>query len=196
MLLFSEKKILEIRNLTNDFVAKTLGNESPEHKCFTICYALSLYLKSNDFGNTIEAGIFEGIPHYWLKIESKQEPIIDPTIRQFHNEKETTSPYFGNKKEIHNKINYNMDDAYEIWRDKLLNCNLKKPELIILLNININAATILSVNIENKNIEDSEIYKKYFDCIYEVIKKYYNKQIFTNLSLLDDFNKLLSKVII
>jgi hypothetical protein len=214
----TENDRLEIEKIAIKFTSNTLGNECPKGKCFTICYPLSLHLINNGVENSIRVGKFKDtiITHFWLNLEDDNETIIDPTIKQFYENMPLV--YIGKKPEdYHECPKFCFKSWCKTWMERLLNNgSIEQPpyglpeqiiqqvtktklDIKIYLKINYKAAIILNSEIEQmtlkKDFIQSDIFKEYFDYIYEVINcnknKVLNEQLKTSLP--KEFDRLLLK---
>lgn len=219
---YTEEEIEQIKNLVTEFTTKSLGNTSPKHMCFTICYPLSLFLECKGFKTSIRAGNFiDGTPHFWLSLDDDHETIIDPTIRQFYEDrKDIPAVYIGEKLEDYTEDNRTFEEwfeglggnagTYEAWMEPLLNTSdvpqqayihypenskQNKLDLKILLSVNLNAAIILNAESEKICHTHSALYKKYFAFIFKVIRKYQHEKEWAKISFVEGFENLIRKAI-
>lgn len=211
---YTKEQLAEIYKLVTDFTKNTLGDFAPSHMCFTICYPLSLYLENLGYQNTIAAGRYQneshpknGTPHFWLQLNDYLKIIVDPTIGQFENNQFRV--HVGEKPEEFKQLSQQFEElfynSYDLWRRKLLGIEIVNPfaeelakneiDLVMLLNINLNAATILNSQSQGENNLHSDIYEKYFDCIFQVIRRYYLKEEWYLIKYKEEFDDLLAKAI-
>lgn len=209
----TKEQLAEIHKLATDFTINTLGDYAPSHMCFTICYPLSLYLQNLGYQNTIVTGRYQneshpknGTPHFWLQLNDYLKIIVDPTIGQFKNDQFRV--YVGEKPEEFIQFSLQFEEwfynSYDLWRSKLLGIEIANPfaeelakneiDLVMLLNINLNTATILNSQSQVQNNLHSDIYEKYFDCIFQVIRRYYLKEEWYLINNKEKFDDLLVKV--
>ncbi len=170
---------VHIQNLTEKFIANTLGDVLPAGMCFVVCYPLHIHLTNNGIPNSIRAGYVpkldtrELTEHYWLNLEDQEDTILDPTIQQF---KGDLPPAFTEEKifickkpkeflETPNYINLKFDETYQIWKGLFD----KEFELGVTSSVNFKAAEILRAETEQLSLKrdstQSGIIKKYFDYI-------------------------------
>ena len=215
------KKISSFKKLALNFTNRVLDNYKPDNMCFTVSFPLSLHLDNYNFKNTIRAGRFydgsikDGTPHFWIKLDSEIENIIDPTAKQFY--PNLTEPIcFMEKPKYYCELPQSLKKewfaySYEKWAKGLLNheegdksksiiqfqdLQLKKnPDIKTLLEINLRAAAILHTDCEKLNLAPSILHNKYFSCIYRVIEKFHDKEEMTQLNLPAEFQSLLNKVL-
>ncbi|MNE25772.1 hypothetical protein D3C80_1191110 [compost metagenome] len=209
---YTKEQLAEIDKLVTDFTKNTLGDYAPSHTCFTICYPLSLYLQNLGYHNTIVAGRYQneshpknGTPHFWLQLNDDLKIIVDPTIGQFENDQFCV--YVGEKPEGFIQSPQQFEEwfcgSYDLWRRKLLGIEITNPlpveltkneiDIVMLLNINLHAATILNSQSQVQNNLHSANYDKYFDCIFQVIQRYYLKEEWYLIDYRQEFDDLLSK---
>lgn len=211
---YSKEQLLEIHKLTTDFSKSVLGEYSQDNMCFTVSYPLSLYLENFGYENQIVCGNYQneislknGTPHFWLQLNDASKTVIDPTFGQFENN--LFRVLVGEKPKEFEEIPFKFDEwfcgVYQRWKDKLLDnenplyypeqFNNKSLDLVMLLNINLNAATILYSQSKGYNKDYSVVYNKYFDCIFQIIRDYYGKKEWSQIIFNDGFNDLFSKVL-
>lgn len=212
---YTKEQLAEIYKLVTDFTKNTLGDFAPSHMCFTICYPLSLYLQNLGYQNTIAAGQYKneshiknGTHHFWLQLNDDLKIIVDPTIGQFENDlfrvhvDEKPKEFIPFPQQFQEWF-YGDFGSYDIWRRKLLGIEIANPfaeelaknkiDLVMLLNINLNAAAILNSQNQVQNNLHSDIYEKYFDCIFQVIRRYYLKEEWYLIDNKKKFDELLTK---
>lgn len=210
---YSKEQLAEIHKLATDFTKQALENYHPDHMCFTICYPLSLYLENLGYQNTIACGSYNndnhikhGTTHFWLQL--RDTTIVDPTIGQF-NENEFRV-YVGQKPDKFRSFNHKFEKwfydlgTYDAWKNRLLGTyplntmpdqEIKNDlDILKLISINLNAATIVNAQPQN-NQEHSVIYKEYFDCIFQVIRHYYNTKEWSQVIYPENFNSLFAKAL-
>lgn len=209
---YTKEQLAEIHKLATDFTKNTLGDYAPSHMCFTICYPLSLYLQNLGYQNTIVAGRYQneshpknGTHHFWLQLNDDLKIIVDPTIGQFENDQFCV--YVDEKPEEFIQFSLQFEEwfynSYDLWREKLLGIEITNPlpeeltkneiDIVMLLNINLHAATILNSQSQVQNNLHSDIYEKYFDCIFQVIRRYYLKGEWYLINNKEKFDDLLTK---
>ena len=215
------KKTSSFKKLALNFTNRVLDNYKPDNMCFTVSFPLSLHLANYNFKNTIRAGRFyddsikDGTPHFWIKLDSEIENIIDPTAKQFY--PNLTEPIcFMEKPKYYRELSQSLKKewfaySYDKWSKGLLNHDeedksksiipiqalqsTKNPDIKTLLDINLRAAAILNTDCEKLNLEQSILHKKYFECIYRVIQKFHDKEEMKKLNLPNEFQSLLNKVL-
>ncbi len=209
---YTKEQLAEIDKLVTDFTKNSLGDYAPSHMCFTICYPLSLYLLNLGYQNTIAAGRYQkeshpknGTPHFWLQLNDDLKIIVDPTIGQFENDQFCV--HVGEKPEEFASFSLQFEEwfynSYDLWRAKLLGIEITNPsaeelakneiDIVILLNINLSAAAILNSQSQGENNLHSAIYDKYFDCIFQVIRRYYLKEEWYLIDYKKEFDDLFEK---
>lgn len=111
------------------FVAEIHENETPDKKCFTVCYVLSVYLSIYNISHVIKSGNVKTstneIGHYIVTLKHN-EVDIDPTAQQI----EKNNPPVLIQKGLYNDANFTpieFGKAYEDWEYRLVNDGLKKP---------------------------------------------------------------------
>ena len=116
-------------NLIRNFVAKTLDDEVPDNKCFTVCYILSVYLSIYNIPHLIKSGnvmtATKNIGHYIITFKNN-EGEIDPTAQQI----DTTNPQVLIQEKLYidsTFIEIEFDKTYEDWEYLLLHDGFKKP---------------------------------------------------------------------
>jgi hypothetical protein len=147
-----------IKEMVNEFTSQTFGAEIPEGLCFSTCFPISILLDMNQINNSISCGEAPNnniiVNHCWLTLDD-EETILDPTIRQFDSNIEST--YIGKlianevtKKYVPVKTSYQewFDTAYNIWAepfiDKQPRTFQREPGYEDKMNkLNIKTATIL-----------------------------------------------------
>lgn len=76
-----------IKEIAEDFVFQTFGNENPDGLCFSLCFPLSVLFTLMDIDHEIAFGkaqkVHAEISHFWIILD-KNGTILDPTIRQFN----------------------------------------------------------------------------------------------------------------
>ena len=215
---YTKEQLAEINKLATDFTRNILDDFPPNHMCFTVSYPLSLYLENLGYENRIVAGNYQnekspknGLAHFWIQLGDDLQTIIDPTIGQFN---ENEFRVFIGQKPIEFKESpqdfkewfYGNFGTYEKWKDKLLGeenplyypeqSNRDSLELGILLNINLHAATILNSQTISNNQVQTDIYEKYFDCIFKIIRNYYGKKEWSQIIYKEGFNDLFAKALV
>jgi len=160
-----ELKKLQVKELVESFVAKTLCQQPSKKMCFAVCYPLSLYLKYNGIENTIRNGYYSGIPHYWLNLEDEKDTIIDPTVRQF--DKKAEYVFIGMKNQNYDEKQFNFDETYDLWRVRYLERDFPPEfDINVFLTITKNAAVILENEYEQKrNFKEIPELGKYFEFV-------------------------------
>ncbi|HJS01284.1 MAG TPA: hypothetical protein VJ780_10145 [Flavobacterium sp.] len=210
---YTKEQLAEIHKLATDFTKNTLGDYAPSYMCFTICYPLSLYLQNLGYQNTLVAGHYQneshikhGTSHFWLQLNDDLKIIVDPTIGQFENNQFRV--HVGEKPEEFKQLSQQFEEwfynSYDLWRRKLLGIEITNPfaeelakneiDIVMLLNINLHAATILNSQSQSKINLHSDIYEKYFDCIFQVIRRYHLKEEWGLIKYKEGFDDLLVKV--
>lgn len=208
----TKEQFAEISKLVTDFTKDTLGDYAPSHMCFTICYPLSLYLQNLGYQNTIVVGHYQneshiknGTPHFWLQLNDDLKIIVDPTIGQFENNQFCV--YVDEKPKEFIPFPYQFEEwfytSYDLWKRKLLGIEITNQlpgeltkndiDIVMLLNINLHAATILNSQNQAENNLHSDIYEKYLDCIFQVIRRYYLKEEWCYIVQKEGFNDLLTR---
>jgi len=164
---------------------------------------VALYLESLGYENVIIGGNYQKEPssnavsHFWLQLNDDLKTIVDTTIEQF--EDNIVNAYVGPKKEAFSQIHEFeewFDATYSIWKDKLLDqAYLNDLDITMLININLNAGTILYNQNQEKPTNKSGIYDDYFDCIFQVIRNYYNTNEWSQIMYPKNFNSLFTNVL-
>jgi hypothetical protein len=177
-----------IKKLVNEFTSQTIGLENPEGLCFLTCFPISILLEIHQIHNSISCGDAPKnnsfVNHCWITLDN-EETIIDPTIRQFDSNMEST--YIGKLEE--NKvtkkyipINAHYQEwfvtAYNNWAEPLIGKQprtYREPGFENKMNlINIKTAIVLYSYIskmETKNqIMSSFKCYRYFSPIFKFIK--------------------------
>jgi len=212
---YSKEQLLEIRKLATNFTQSTLESNPPDKMCFTVSYPLSLFLGNLGYENQIVSGNYQnelspknGTPHFWLQLYDDLNTIIDPTFSQF--ESSQFRALVDKKAEELKAIPFRFEEwfcgVYERWKDKLLGeenplyypeqSNRDSIDLVMLLNINLNAANILYSQAKNHNQVQTNVYEKYFDCIFQIIRKYYNSKEWSQIIYKEGFNALFAKALV
>ena len=211
---YSKEQVAEIHKLATDFTKATLREYPQDNMCFTVSYPLSLYLENMGYENQIVCGNYQnenspkkGTPHFWLQLNDSLKTIVDPTIGQFENYQFLV--YVGKKPKEFAEIPYKFDEwfcgVYQKWKEKLFGYKnpIPHPEQfnnnsldpVMLLNVNLNAATMLYSQTKGNNKGSSYVYEKYFDCIFQIIRNYYGKKEWSQIIFIDGFNNLFSKAL-
>jgi hypothetical protein len=183
--------------------------------CFTVSYPLSLYLGNLGYENQIISGSYQnelspknGTPHFWLQLYDDLNTIIDPTFSQFENSQFRV--LVEEKPEELVAIPFRFEEwfcgVYQRWKDKLLGeenplyypeqSNRDSLDLVMLLNINLNAATLLYLQTKCNSEIHSDVYEKYFDCIFQIIRNYYNRKEWSQIIYNEGFNDLFAKALV
>ena len=112
-----------------NFVAEILENETPDKKCFTVCYILSVYLSIYNISHVIKSGNVktstDEIGHYIVTLKHNKID-IDPTAQQI----DMTNPPVLIQEGLYNDDNFTeieFEKAYEEWEYRLINDGLRKP---------------------------------------------------------------------
>lgn len=160
-----EHKKLQVKELVESFVAKTLYQQSSKKMCFALCYPLSMHLKNNGIENTIRNGYYSGTPHYWLNLEDENDTIIDPTVRQFDENAEYV--FIGMKNQNYDEKQFNFDETYDLWKTRYLENDFPPDfNINVFLKITKNAAIILESEFEQKrNFKELPELEKYFEFV-------------------------------
>jgi hypothetical protein len=83
----------KIKELVNEFTSQTFGTEIPEGLCFSTCFPISILLYIKQIKNTISCSEVpknnSTLTHVWLTLDN-EDTILDPTIRQFDPNMEST----------------------------------------------------------------------------------------------------------
>jgi len=211
---YSKEQLLEIHKLATDFTKCILIEYPQDNMCFTVSYPLSLYLENLGYENQIVCGSYQnenslknGTPHFWLQLKDKLKTIVDPTIGQF--ESTHFQVHVGEKPKEYEEIPFEFDEwfcgVYQRWKDKLLGdenplyypeqFNNNSLDIVMLLNINLNAATILYSQSKGYNKAHSVVYDKYFDCIFQIIRNYYGKKEWSQIIFNHSFKDLFAKAL-
>jgi hypothetical protein len=211
---YSKEQLDKINNLATDFTKCILREYPQNNMCFTVSYPLSLYLENLGYENQIVCGSYKnelspknGTPHFWLQLYDDLNTIIDPTFSQFDNSQFRVIVEEKPKELVAIPFRFEewFFEVYQRWKDKLLGVenpfyypeqsNRDSLDLVMLLTINLNAATILYSRTKEYNKVHSDVYEKYFDCIFIVIREYYGKNEWSQIIFEDGFNDLLDKAI-
>ena len=212
---FSKEQLLEIHKLVTDFTKSVLGEYSQDNMCFTVRYPLSLYLENLGYENQIVCGNYQneispknGTPHFWLQLNDVSKTVIDPTIGQFENSQFRVLVEEKPKELV--AITFRFEEwfcgVYQRWKDKLLGeenplyyteqSNRDSLDLVMLLIINLNAATILYSQTKCCCEIHSDVYEKYFECIFQIIRNYYGKKEWSQIIYKEGLNDLIAKGLI
>ena len=126
-----------IKEIAEDFVFQTYGNENPDGMCFSLCFPLSVLYTLMGFDYKIIFGKSPinhiEVSHYWITLD-KNGTILDPTIRQFNSNEENV--YLGNRFENETTKRYqinegNVDDefsqTYHSWAELLFQHEHRMP---------------------------------------------------------------------
>lgn len=111
------------------FVAEILENETPDNKCFTVCYVLSVYLSIYNISHVIKSGnvktLTDEIGHYIVTLKLNKVD-IDPTAQQI----DKTNPQVLIQEGLYNDANFTeikFEKAYDEWEYRIINDGSKKP---------------------------------------------------------------------
>jgi hypothetical protein len=126
-----------IKEMAEDFVFQTYGNENPEGLCFSLCFPLSVLFSLMDIDHEITFGKttkdHTEISHFWITLD-KNGTILDPTIRQFNSNE--VKVYLGNRFDNETTKRYqinegNVDDefsqTYHSWAELLFQHEQRRP---------------------------------------------------------------------
>lgn len=164
----------KITNLCEEFLNLIPSNKSLQGFCFTICYPLSLYLSYKGFKNSLSLGSYDGIPHYWINLDSYDNIIVDPTVTQFES-------YLGNDKtyiDLKDSHYYQVDDFINIRIQQARDCWKKKiPNNFDLLVVNMKAALMVLNETKNTELSKTNQYEIYHQDIKEIIKSINKEQL-------------------
>jgi hypothetical protein len=123
--IMSENLDFDLKNSIRDFVNKTLDEENPKEKCFTMCYILSVYLTIFEIEHSIKSGFIKGIGHYIITLKSGL--CIDPTAKQINEDYDKVLI----KEKLYDEYTLyeiDFDEIYQKWEYPLLNNGLKPLE--------------------------------------------------------------------
>lgn len=154
-----------VEGIVSDFLKEIKNDGKVAEKCFSICYPLSLLLKSKNIETIILSGFFGWRPHYVIKMMDEDAVYIDPTMKQF-------GPQFPELLiGLHNQYasfqSIDFDLVYEFWIEPLLNNGRRltnittsseklQINLPAFLTLNLRAATLLLKNIDLSKFQQSE----------------------------------------
>jgi hypothetical protein len=126
-----------IKEIAEDFVFQTYGNENPGGMCFSLCFPLSVLYTLMGFDHKITFGKspinHTEVSHFWITLD-KNGTILDPTIRQFNSNDENV--YLGNRIDNETTKRYqiyecNLDDEfsqnYHSWAELLFQHEHRMP---------------------------------------------------------------------
>ena len=207
-----------IKKIVNEFTSQTFGAENPEGLSFLTCLPISILLEIKQIDNSISCGEAHRnksiINHFWLEIDNVGT-ILDPTIRQFDPNMEST--YIGklNENDVTKKyvpLNTSYQEwfvtTYNIWAEPLINKQprtfKREPEFEDKMNLlNIKTATILYSYISKMEsidqIMSSVKCHRYYSPIFKFLKDKSNTDYEYILTLKkeipQDFNLLLSRAL-
>lgn len=126
-----------IKEIAEDFVYQTYGNENPDGFCFSLCFPLSVLFSLMDIDHEIAFGKAQKdhteISHFWITLD-KNGTILDPTIQQFNSNeaKVYLGSRFDNEKTKGYQINAgDIDDeftkTYHSWAELLFQHEHRLP---------------------------------------------------------------------
>lgn len=205
----------KIKDWVNEFISQTFGSEIPDWLCFSTCFPISILLDINQIKNTISCGVVpknnSTVTHFWLTLDN-DGTILDPTIRQFDPNMEST--YIGKLTEnevtkmyVPEKRTFEewFDSSYVVWTEPLIDKKprtfQRQPGFEDKLNIlNIKTATVLYSFISkmeaNNQIMSSFKCQLYYSPIFKFLKDKSETDKYFIIKLKDempkDFNLLLS----
>lgn len=174
----------QVENIVSDFLEEIQNDTAVAKKCFSICYPLSLLLKSKNIETSIMSGFFGWLPHYVLKITEDDAVFIDPTMKQFGPQFPKLLIGYHNQYASYHPIEFNM--VYDFWIEPLLNEGRRctnsntsseklKIDLPAFLTLNLRAATVLLKNIDLTNFQHSEQFtemlQKYIAAIKTIMER-------------------------
>lgn len=208
-----------IKKIVTEFTSQTIGIENPEGLCFVTCLPVSILLETHQIANSISCGDAPRnksvVNHCWITLDH-EGTIIDPTIRQFDPNMEST--YVGkldDNKVTKKYVPINASDqelilsTYKIWAEPLIN---KQPRTIIrepefehkMIYANIKTATVLYSYISTMACADQIMSSfkcnRYYSPIFKFLKEKSKSDNHFILNLKNEmplaFDLLLSKALI
>lgn len=210
----SEQEKANFVTLVERFTNYSIRNTNPKGFCFSTSFVLSIYLQSQNIGNSIVEGNMNNAPHFWIRLMEYEDLIIDATIRQY--DESQPQIYIGKKSENDITKEYitvvssfnEMVQMYSNW------CNPKRDQYDeprptnltrkLVLNNLINAS-ILFFEIEKLNTSDkfnivsSPLLKLYINPILRGLKSEWinDEKLIGEIKKLvgQEFDVLLSKII-
>lgn len=102
---------IDCEDFIRGFVAETLSDEIPAHKCFIMCYLLSVYLTIYEIKHTIKSGMIKETPHYIIILKNGLG--VDPTAQQI----DSNYPQVLFKNNLYSSYNFNEVDFEKIYKD-------------------------------------------------------------------------------
>lgn len=126
-----------IKEIAEDFVFQTYGNENPDGLCFSLCFPLSVLFTLMDIDHEITFGRSPinhiEVSYFWITLD-KNGTILDPTIRQFNSIDENV--YLGSRFDNETTKSYQInagdkDDeftkTYHSWAELLFQHEHRLP---------------------------------------------------------------------
>lgn len=159
----------QVESIVSDFLKEIQNDVSVAEKCFSICYPLSLLLKSKNIETSIMSGFFGWRPHYVLKLTEDDAVYIDPTMKQFGAHfPELLIGYHPQYASFH-PIDFDL--VYDFWIEPLLNEGVRFSNIVTstekfaidlpaFLQLNLRAASVLLKNIDLTSFQQSEKFTK------------------------------------
>lgn len=207
-----------LKDMINEFTSQTFGTEIPNGLCFSTCFPISILLDIKQIENSISCGDAPKnnttVTHVWLTLDN-EGTILDPTIRQFDPNMEST--YIGKlteneltKKYVPEKRTFNewFYYSYGVWAEPLVD---KQPRTFQRPSgfedkmnlLNLKTATILYGHIEKMLSKDQFIQTKKCNLYFSPIFKFLKDKSNTDKKFIDaltawmpkDFQLLLSKAL-
>jgi hypothetical protein len=174
------KRKVQLESIVGDFIDEIQSDAFLAEKCFSICYPLSLLLKSKNIETSIMSGFFGWRPHYILKLTEDDAVFIDPTMKQF-------GPHFpellvGYHQQYASFHLIDFDLVYDFWIEPLLNEGVRFSNIVTstekfaidlpaFLQLNLRAASVLLKNIDLTSFQHSEQFTKMLQKYLAGIKK-------------------------
>lgn len=173
------KKKTQVENIIIKFLDEIQNDQSVTEKCFSICYPLSLLLKSKNIETSIMSGFFGWRPHYILKLTEDDAVFIDPTMKQFGAHfPELLVGYHQQYASFH-PIDFDL--VYDFWIEPLLNEGVRFSNIVTstekfaidfpaFLQLNLRAASVLLKNIDLTKFQQSEKFTEMLEKYIAAIK--------------------------